>query len=131
MKNKKTLGIFSLILPILSFIVLVGVTAYGLDSGNALKIAMYGALVALIINIVAIILGIVGMKNAKGLSIVGIVLGCIGAYLCFSNISLDALVPKFNDCEKIDEKTSKCKYNGVEIEIPNQFLEENQYKKEG
>lgn len=130
MKNKKTLGIFSFILPILSFIVLVGATAYGLDSGNALKIAMYGALVALIINIVAIILGIVGMKNAKGLSIVGIVLGCIGAYLCFSNISLDALIPKFNDCEKINEEKSKCKYNGVEIEIPNQFLEENQYKKE-
>lgn len=131
MKKKKTLGIISVILPILTYVVYDLILEYGLKTDNALNMAIYCALIALVLALVSTVLGIIGIKNAKGLSIAGIILGCIGIFIYVSNISLFKTLPKFKDCEQVSEEIVKCKVNNVEIELPIHFFKEDQYKKEG
>ena len=79
MKNKKVFGILALVLALLPIVAMFFI--------NDLSILKTFIVVSILLEIAAVVCGFIGKKEAKGLSIAGIVIGIIGTILlCFALI---------------------------------------------
>lgn len=122
MKNKKNLGIASLVLSIVSLIPL-------LLSPADLTTAEIIVVVALLLAIVSVVLGFIAKKDAKGLSIAGIVIGIISAILlCFALVGFSAY-KNAQDCVDNGDGTATCKVMGQDMVIPDVYLTDDQMEK--
>ena len=121
--SKKTLGIVALVLAILSLCPLV----IGFET---IKATMILECVALLFGVCAAVLGFVSKKDAKGMAIAAIVIGIIS--MVFVGLSLLGLtaISKATDCVDNGDGTATCQYMGQELEIPTDYLTEDQMKKE-
>ncbi len=120
--DKKKMGTASLVLSLVSLFPL-------LLSPSNIKTAEIFVVVFVILAIASIILGFMSKKEAKGLAISGIVIGIISLiFLCLALIGFVGISNATNCIDNGDE-TSTCMYNGVEIEVPNIYLREDQKEK--
>lgn len=100
--NKKFLGVASLVLAIISLVPFIVVP-------DTLSGAKTFIIVAIVLAVLAIVLGFVGKKESKGLSIAGIIIGFISAILmAFSLIGYVGI-----------EKASDCVDNAMVLQIAN------------
>ncbi len=124
MKNKKVFGIVSLVLSLLP----VASLLYAAPSLNG-EMIFIGVLLAL--AVVGLVLGFIGVKEAKGLSIAGIVISILMIlYLLVMLIGLNGFAQAKNCVEK-DDGTATCELVGETVEgIPVDYLRDDQMKKE-
>lgn len=122
MKNKKVFGILALVLALLPIVAMFFI--------NDLSILKTFIVVSILLEIAAVVCGFIGKKEAKGLSIAGIVIGIIGTILlCFALIGFSAF-ESATDCVVKGDGIAVCNYMGQEIEVPVEMLSEDQMKKE-
>lgn len=120
--NKKTCAILSLVLAILPVIVL-----FLNVSLSTLKTI---TLIAIVVEIAAIVLGFVSKKEAKGMAIAGIIIGFLVIVLfAFELIGIKGMTEAKN-CVDQGNGTAICEFMGKELEVPMQYLTEDQMKKE-
>lgn len=123
MKNKKLLASLSIILPTLSYIICSRIVD---DSVKGILICF---IVALIFSIIGVILGFVTKKDAKIVSIVGIVVSFILIFACLAGIVGAYYISNLSNCVRTQNDTTTCEFNGVEInDIPTDILSDDQYK---
>ena len=118
-KNKKTFGILSLILAIISLIPIIFVP----DSLNGAQIF---TTVALILAIMAVVFGFIGKKDSKGMSIAAIIIGIISTIVMILALFGFLMYSKVTDCIDNGNGTSTCMFGGQEMEVPTSYLEESQ-----
>lgn len=120
--NKRTFGILSLVLAIVSILTLMFTT------GTIERATLFVG-IGLVLAVVSIVFGFIGKSEAKGLSIAGIIIGIISFILV--GLSLIGLIGMKNatDCVDNGNGTSTCTYMGTEIEVPNSYIKEDQWKK--
>ena len=120
--NKKTFATLSLILAIISILTLVFTT------GTIERATLFVG-IGLALSVISIVFGFIGKSEAKGLSIAGIIIGILSFVLV--GLSLIGLIGMKNatDCVDNGNGTSKCVYMGTEIEVPNNFIKDSQWKK--
>ena len=86
--------------------------------------------VGIILAIVAVVLGVISMKDGKKkMSIASIVIGSIVFVLLSLSLAGFALMSKAEDCVDNKNGTATCQVMGQEMEIEDMFLTEDQYKK--
>ena len=118
--NKKFLGVASLVLAIISLVPFIVVP-------DTLSGAKTFIIVAIALAVLAIVLGFVGKKESKGLSIAGIIIGFISAILMSFSLIGYVGIEKASDCVDNGDGTSNCKYMGEDLEgVPNIYLREDQ-----
>ena len=124
MDNKKKIAVASLTMSLLSLVPVI-------ISPESLTGTMAFVAVGILFAIVGVILGFIGKSASKGLSISGIVIGIISfGFLCMALVGFMA-IKNVTDCVDNGDQTSTCNYMGVEIEVPNGMLSEEQMKKVG
>jgi len=122
MNTKKKLAIASLVASILSLIPNIVLP-------ESLSLAQILIIVCIFIALAGVVLGFIGKSEAKGLSIAGIIIGIISCILlCFSLIGFFGM-QNATDCVDNGNGFSTCNYLGQEIEVPNEYLREDQMKK--
>jgi len=122
MNTKKKLAIASLVASILSLIPNIVLP-------ESLSLAQILIIVCIFIALAGVVLGFIGKSEAKGLSIAGIIIGIISCILlCFSLIGFFGM-QNATDCVDKGNGFSTCNYLGQEIEVPNEYLREDQMKK--
>ncbi len=117
--KKKTLAILSLVLSILSIFPFLFA-----GSSNILILSIIGLFFA----IVGVILGFIAFKEAKGLSLAGIIIGIICIIILVLGISGLYLIQNLENCVDNNDGTATCTYSGVEVQVPIESLNENQMK---
>ena len=121
--NKKTLAIVALVLAILSLMPYV--VAFDTLKENMI---LYG--VAILLGVCGAVLGFISKKDAKGMAITAIVIGILSAVLfCFALLGL-SFMTKATDCVDKGDGIAVCQFMGQELEVPTDFLTEDQMKKE-
>lgn len=122
MKDKKIFGTISLVVAIMSIIVM-------LIPGESVNLAKTVSMISLIFALIAIILGFIGKKDAKKLSISAIVIGFI--MLVFNLFALlgFSTIENAKDCVDNGDGTATCVVFGQETSIPTNQLTEDQMKK--
>ncbi len=121
--NKKTLAIVALVLAILSLCPFV----LGFET---IKATMILECVALLFGACAAVLGFVSKKDAKGMAIAAIVIGIISVVFVGLSLLGLAAMSKATDCVDNGDGFATCQYMGQELEIPTDYLTEDQMKKE-
>lgn len=125
MKNKKIFGVLSLIIGVVGFIS----TFFSMIYTDSLDKVIIIFAASLFLFIIGLILGIIGIKNNKTLSIIGIVLNSLSlifyGFMLMSFYTLTIV----NNCVRTQNDTTTCELNGVEIkDIPTSSLRDDQYK---
>ncbi len=124
MKDKKIFGIISLVLAILS----LAVPMFWLP--NSLSGATTFVAIFILLAVCSVVLGFLGKNDAKGLSIAGIIIGIIGTIILLLTIVGLAAFKSVKDCVKTNDETAQCDYLGQKMDVPTQYLNEDQYKKD-
>ena len=82
------------------------------------------------LEVVAVILGIMGLKGNKTVAVIAIVIGAIiGGFTLLGGFGLQ-IMTKATDCvPSKTEGTYVCKYAGADLEVPGEYLRDDQIKK--
>ena len=122
--KKKIFAIAGLVLAIVVAVVtnLLPVT----DINKVIVIAYVG----FGLEVVAVILGIMGLKGNKTVAVIAIVIGAIiGGFTLLGGFGLQ-IMTKATDCvPSKTEGTYVCKYAGADLEVPGEYLRDDQIKK--
>ena len=122
MEKKKKISLVALILSLISLIPMVVLPS----SYNG---ALVFIIVGLLVGIVAIVLGIIGLKGEKVQAILGIVFGAISSLVLMLSLIGIGAIGQFTDCEDKGDGIAVCSFQGEEMEIPTSLLREDQIKK--
>ena len=121
MKNKKTFGILSLVLSIVSLFALV-------LAPDDISVAEILVVVFFLIAIASVVFGFIGKKDAKGLSIAGIVIGIISFVLLGLALLGFYGIKNCTDCVSNGDGTATCDYMGTELKAPIRYLRQDQMR---
>lgn len=121
--SKKTLGIISLVVSILSIVALF-IPANSYDA--ALIIYAIGA----VLGIAGVILGFISVKEGKAMSVIGIIIGVIIAIVLLLAVMGCVVMKNSKDCIATGDDVYTCSYNGTEVEVPASLVTEDQKKKD-
>lgn len=120
MKNKKSFAIASLVLSITSIVLYV----FGVS--ESLKTTMIVVGISACIAIVGIVLGVIGRKEGKGFSIAGIIIGVLSFILLSMTLLSLYMLKEATNCVETENGTAICELLGTEVEIPINYLNEEQ-----
>ena len=119
--NKKIYGIISVVLS------LAPLTSFLINTSNVDTIETI-VLIYLLLSIAAIVLGFIGRKENKVVSIIGIVLGFIGVLILGLATIGFKVVKEAKDCTLLENGNYKCIAYDQEIEVPAFLLRDEQKK---
>lgn len=122
--KKKIFAIAGLVLAIV-----VAVVTNFLPETDINKVIVI-AYISCALEVVAVILGIMGLKGNKAVGIIAIVIGALyGGFTLLGAFGLQ-MMTKATDC--VPSKTAgnyTCKYAGADFEVPEEYLRDDQIKK--
>lgn len=121
MNNKKTLGILSFVLALLSLLsIFIPV--------DSLSIILVFITISFLVSIVSIILGFIGKKKAKGFGIAGIVIGLIAFLIIGLEFAGLLMIRNLKNCVDKGNGSAVCRVNGQDMEVPINYLKDSQMK---
>ena len=125
MKDKKKLAIIGLVLSIACWVPMLAV-------GNNMSIGVTITLVCVLMAIAGIVLGAMSVKASKGVAIAAIVIGAISTIVLLITMLGYAAINNATNCvDKGDGSgVAVCEYAGQQVEVPVDFLRDDQIKQE-
>ena len=117
--NKKLMGTLSLVFAVLS-VILVFIPSKSLDT--AMIITAVGVLIA----VVGAVLGFIGKKENKGMALAGIIISIISFIVLVLALVGFAGMKNATDCVEKSDGVYNCKLFDQDIEIPGEYLREDQ-----
>ena len=87
-------------------------------------------IIGIFLAIAGIVFGFIGKKGSKGLSIAGIIVGFVAfGILCLSLIGIIGIEKFAKNCVDNGDGFATCEYLDQELEVPVNYLKEEQMKK--
>lgn len=122
--KKKTFAVIAIILAAFGFLI-----TNVLPDGE-INYVIGVAVAATLVEVGAIVFGILGLKGNRTLAIIAIVIGAIwGGFTLLGGLGLSFMTQATDCVPSKTPDTYTCKFQGQDIEVPKSYLRDDQIKK--